>query len=226
MIRTEGSAIFPLGGPRDLATVTARPPGLFLPEPKAASERFWEFFTANIRNGNTQRAYYKAACRFSGWCEDHGLHDLARVKPIHVATFIEELLQELSKPTVKQHLAALRMLFDWLVVGHIIDIDHEADPKGPLFRTAVRKSDVLTRRPLSQADAYRMIRRRAKGAGIHTKMGLAQQIGEALGRQVGQHLMAEQMRVQRLRNAGLLAIALHNLLDTACRERPEPPSLE
>ena len=51
-------------------------------------------------------------------------------------------------------------------------------------------------------------------------------VGEALGRQVGQHLMAEQMRVQRLRNAGLLAIALHNLLDSACRERPESPSLE
>jgi hypothetical protein len=32
-------------------------------------------------------------------------------------------------------------------------------------------------------------------------------VGEALGRQVGQHLMAELMRVQRLRNAGLLALA-------------------
>ena len=47
----------------------------------------------------------------------------------------------------------------------------EVDPKGPQFRTAVGKSDALTRRPLSQADAYRMIRRRAKGAGIHTKIG-------------------------------------------------------
>jgi integrase/recombinase XerD len=110
--------LIPFEGPRGLETVTARPPALFLSEPKV-SERFWEFFTANIRNRNTRRAYYKAACRFSGWCEGNGLHDLARVKPIHVATFIEELLQELSKPTVKQHLAALRMLFDWLVVGHI-----------------------------------------------------------------------------------------------------------
>jgi hypothetical protein len=38
--------------------------------------------------------------------------------------------------------------------------------------------------------------------------------------------MAEQMRVERLRNAGLLAIALHNLLDLARPERPQPPSLE
>jgi hypothetical protein len=41
---------------RDLAIVTARPPALFLSKPKA-SERFWEFFTANIRNRNSRRAY-------------------------------------------------------------------------------------------------------------------------------------------------------------------------
>jgi hypothetical protein len=39
--------IVPLRGTHDLATVTARTPALFLPEPKA-TERFWEFFTANI----------------------------------------------------------------------------------------------------------------------------------------------------------------------------------
>ena len=35
---------------------------------------------------------------------------------------VEELLGELSKPTVKQHLAALRMLFDWLVVGRLVEL--------------------------------------------------------------------------------------------------------
>src|SRR6202050_3766305 len=99
-------------GPRDLARIAARPPALFLAGPEA-SERFWEFFTANIRNRNTRRAYYKAACRFSDWCEGCGLHDLDLVEPIHVAAYIEELLRVLSKPSVKQHLAGLRMLFDW-----------------------------------------------------------------------------------------------------------------
>jgi hypothetical protein len=47
-----------------------------------AAERFFEFFTANIRNKNTRRAYYKAACRFSDWCEGNGLVDLAQVKPL------------------------------------------------------------------------------------------------------------------------------------------------
>jgi integrase/recombinase XerD len=55
--------------------------------------------------------------------------------------------------------------------AYIKGVDLEADPKGPLFRTAVGKSDALTRRSLNQADAYRMIRRRAKGARIHTKIG-------------------------------------------------------
>ena len=80
-----------------------------------------------IRNKNTRRAYYKAACRFSDWCEGKGLTSLADVKPPHVAAYIESLGraepegQGLSKPTVKQHLAALRMLFDWLVVGHVLE---------------------------------------------------------------------------------------------------------
>lgn len=95
--------IIPFDGPRELATVTARPPALFLPDEKA-EERFFDFFTSNIRNRNTRRAYYKAACWFSEWCEGRGLYDLALVKPIHVAAFIEDLLQELSKPMFKQHL--------------------------------------------------------------------------------------------------------------------------
>jgi len=45
------------------------------------------------------------------------------------------------------------------------------DPKGLLFRTVAAKTGRLTALPLSQADAYRMIRRRAKAAGIETKIG-------------------------------------------------------
>jgi site-specific recombinase XerD len=123
--------------------ITARRPVLFLAKPKA-SERFWEFFTANIRNRNTRRAYYKAVCRFSEWCEGRGLHELAWVRPMHVAAFIEELGQKLSKPTVKQHLAALRMLFDWLVVGHIMDVNPAHAVRGPTHRVKKGKTPVLT----------------------------------------------------------------------------------
>ena len=57
-----------------------------------------------------------------------GLSDLADAMPPHVAACIEMLgLPEpdgagLSKPSVKQHLAALRILFDWLVVAMCLTI--------------------------------------------------------------------------------------------------------
>ena len=116
--------------PRGLAAIAANAPALLLPNAKSA-KRFFDFFTANIRNRNTRRAYYKAACRFAKWCEGKGLRDLAGVRPLHVAAYIEELLSELAKPSVKQHLAALRMLFDWLVVGHVLDINPAHAVRGP-----------------------------------------------------------------------------------------------
>src|ERR1700731_5433935 len=83
--------------------------------------RFWEFFTVNIRNPNTRRAYFKAVEAFAAWCEEKGLGDLSGVTPMHVAAYVEQLGRTHAKPTVKQHLAAIRMLFDWLVPGPILE---------------------------------------------------------------------------------------------------------
>ena len=118
--------------PRALAGLAVTPPTVFFANDKTA-ERFFGFFTANHQNKNTRRAYYKAACRFADWCEGRGLSSLTHVKPPHVAAYIEMLgLPEpdgagLSKPSVKQQLAALRMLLDWLVVGHRRQV-HERGP--------------------------------------------------------------------------------------------------
>jgi integrase/recombinase XerD len=80
--------------------------------------------------------YHKAACRFADWCEGRVLPGLADVKPPHVVAYIEGLAVArpgagLSKPTVKQHLAPLRMLFDWLVVGHVLDVNPAHAVRGP-----------------------------------------------------------------------------------------------
>jgi site-specific recombinase XerD len=136
--------LVPLNIPRGLAAITANAPSVFLPNAKAA-ERFFEFFTAHIRNRNTRRAYYKAVCRFSEWCEVKGLRDLAGVRPLHVAAYIEELLGELAKPSVKQHLAALRMLFDWLVVGHVLDVNPAHAVRGPKHVVRKGRTRVLDR---------------------------------------------------------------------------------
>jgi site-specific recombinase XerD len=123
---------------------------MFLPHEKAA-ERFFGFFTANVRNKNMRRAYYKAACRFSDWCECRGLGELAGVKPLHVAAYVEWLGAPepqgagLSKPTVKQHLAALRMLFDWLVIGHVLDVNPAHAVRGPKHVTGKGRTPVLDR---------------------------------------------------------------------------------
>jgi site-specific recombinase XerD len=68
-------------------------------------------------NKNTRAAYARAAGAFLRWCEGQGIGELGRVQPVHVAAYIEGLQNERSAPTVKQHLACIRILFDWLVTG-------------------------------------------------------------------------------------------------------------
>lgn len=62
---------------------------------------------------------------------------------MHVAAYVEELQAELSKPSVKQHLAALRMLFDWLVVGHVLDVNPAHTVRGPRYTIKKGKTPVL-----------------------------------------------------------------------------------
>src|ERR1700722_7197742 len=96
----------PVSG-RQLAAVGASPgnlPAIFLRSGNSG-RRFWEFFTANIRNKNTRKAYFVAVAQFSVWCERKKLR-LEDIQPVHVAAYIEQLMLAHSKPTVKQHLAA------------------------------------------------------------------------------------------------------------------------
>ncbi|MCB8883969.1 tyrosine-type recombinase/integrase [Acidisoma cellulosilytica] len=115
---------------------------LYAPTPKAR-ERVEEFFTAQINNDHTRRAYLNATRRFADWCTAHGIDQLAAVKPIHVAAFIKDLEAQLSPPTVKQHLAAIRTLFDWLVTGHVIDVNPAHAVRGPKYVVKKGKTPVL-----------------------------------------------------------------------------------
>jgi len=119
------------------------PASLFTPTPKAAT-RVLEFFTGQLNNDHTRKAYLNATRRFTAWCETHGLQELAAVQPFHVASFIKELQGEFTPPTVKQHLAALRMLFDWLVTGHIMETNPAHAVRGPKYVVKKGKTPVLT----------------------------------------------------------------------------------
>ena len=263
----------------ELVPITVQPalPALVIAAGEGAKLRFLEFFAASIRNAHTRRAYAGAVGEFLAWCEGRGVASITAIQPLHVAAYIEALSRSRAAPTAKLRLAAVRRLFDWLVIGQVIpsnpaasvrgpahsvkrgktpvlapeearallnSIDvstpaglrdraliglmvfsfarigaalgmkvedayiqhrrlwvrlyekggkvHEmpchhfleeylqayidscglaGDPRGALFRTLARGRGELTATPLPQANAYAMIRRRAAGAGIETKIG-------------------------------------------------------
>jgi site-specific recombinase XerD len=109
-----------------------------------AARRFLEFFAATIRNKNTRMAYYRACCRFFAWCDQHKIGEIADVEPLHVAAYVEALGEDFEKPTVKQHLAAIRMLFDWLVTGQIVATNPAHSVRGPKHVVKTGKTTVLT----------------------------------------------------------------------------------
>src|SRR4051794_20759548 len=114
-----------------------------------AARRFLEFFTANIRNPNTRAAYAQAVAQFLRWCDGRQL-SLRDIEPMAVAAYIES--HPGSAPTVKQHLAAIKMLFDWLVTGQIIVFNPASSVRGPKYSVKKGKTPVL-----SAEDARRLL---------------------------------------------------------------------
>ncbi len=110
---------------------------------EGATRRFLEFFTATIRNRNTRVAYYRAARQFFEWCELRRV-SLDQVCPMLVAAYIEELGRRNSPPTVQQHLAAIRTLFDFLVIGQVIPFNPAASVRGPKYVVRKGKTPVLS----------------------------------------------------------------------------------
>ena len=93
-------------------------PALIATAGERTAWRFVEFFTATLRNPHTREAYARAVGRFLAWCEGRGLRDLRALTPVVVAAYIEQLPG--AKPTVKQHLSAIRQCLDWLVTGGVL----------------------------------------------------------------------------------------------------------
>jgi site-specific recombinase XerD len=120
-------------------------PAMIAARDEKASWRYVEFFAANIRNPNTRTAYARAASGFFGWCERLGL-SLAGIQPVHVAAWVEELGKEgRSAPTIKQQLAGVRRLFDWLWVGQVMPTNPAAAVRGPRHSMAKGKTHMPSR---------------------------------------------------------------------------------
>jgi site-specific recombinase XerD len=133
----------------------AIPAVLHVPPPVAAAGdratyRFLEFFTAQIRNPHTRRAYIRAVGDFCAWLEARRLASITAVTSIHIAAYIEELGGVHSAPTVKQHLAAIRMMFDWLATGGILPFNPASAVRGPKHVVKRGKTPVLDPRDARQ----------------------------------------------------------------------------
>src|ERR1700692_4896744 len=89
-------------------------PALITRASPSTRQKFFEFFTVPIRNGKPTAAYYRAIQQFLAWAEHAGYQDIEDIEPITVAAYIETLQRQAAPATVKQHMAAVRMLFSWL----------------------------------------------------------------------------------------------------------------
>jgi len=143
-------------------------PTFFKGAPPHAGQRLADFFAANIRNPNTRAAYLQAVVQFLEWSERHRL-TLREMTPFRVAAYVEHLGKRpdedisrerqssrgrtfeavsrrtaLAAPSIKQHLAAIRMLFGWLVVGQVIPMNPAGSVRGPKHVVKRGKTPVLT----------------------------------------------------------------------------------
>jgi integrase/recombinase XerD len=145
LVKTSGDSALPL-------------PAIILSEGRQAAERFLEFFTANIRNPNTRLAYARAVAQFLRWCEERGA-GLRVIKPVIVAAYVEQ--HPGAVPTVKQHLAAINMLFDWLVTGQVLPANPAASVRAPRYSIKKGKTPVLSskeaRRLLDSIDTSHVV---------------------------------------------------------------------
>jgi integrase/recombinase XerD len=170
----------------------------------AGGKRFWEYFTAHIRNRNTRKAYFVAVSQFSAWCESRKL-TLEQVQPIHVAGYIEQLGKSMSKPSVKQHLAAIRMLFDWLVTGQVIPVNPAHAVRGPKHSVKKGKTSVLSademRQLLDSIDTMTLIGLRDRA--LIALMGYTfARIGAAVGMKVEDFYIQKRRGWVRLHEKG------------------------
>jgi len=134
-------------------------PAIFSGDARTA-KRYAEFFTVNVRNRNTRLAYLSAARRFADWCGEAGV-ELVDVEPVVVAAYVEQMQETHAPATVKQHLAGIRMLFDWFVLGHVIETNPASAVRGPRHVVKVGKAPVLsaeeTRELLDSIDASTVV---------------------------------------------------------------------
>jgi integrase/recombinase XerD len=106
-----------------------------------------EFFSGQIRNAHTRRAYVRAVRAFLAWVGEQGT-ELKHIAPGQVGQYVDQLTagnppRPASIPTKKQHLAALRQFFDQLVLRHVVLLNPAASVRGERYSVVEGKTPEL-----------------------------------------------------------------------------------
>ena len=143
---------------------------------------------------------------------------LPAIEPVHVATYIETLQRRMAPPSVKQHLAAIRMLFDWLVVGQVLPTNPASSVRGPRYSTKKGKTPLLmadeARRLIDAIDVRTIVGLRDRAL-IALMVYTFARIGAALTMQVEDVYIQGRRTWVRLHEKGgkLHAMPCHHNLD-------------
>jgi len=166
-----------------------RVPSLISHSGEQAVSACLEFFTAHIRNPNTRRAYARTLSDFSDWCSAHGLR-LESLKPVHIAAYIEQMTKEYEVVSVKQSLAAIRGLFDFMVVRQAMPSNPAMSVRAPRFSRKKGKTPIPSHEEARKllesipSDSIMGLRDRAL---IATMLYSFARVGAALSLQVGDY---------------------------------------
>lgn len=118
-------------------------PALIAAAGDRARYRFLEFFAAKIRNPHTRRSYIRATADFMAWLEARGMADIRQINSVVIALYVEQLQERYPAPTVKQRLAAIRKLLDWLATGGVLEFNPATAVRGPRHSVKKGKTPVL-----------------------------------------------------------------------------------
>lgn len=216
---TTGGALTPGAAPTPTLVAAAGP---------EAARRYWEFFAVTIRNRNTRAAYLRAARDFCRFAEARGVADLREISPMLVAAWVEMGCATHAAPTVKQGLAAVRMLFDWMVTGGVLPTNPAASVRGPSHSPRRGRTPALTadqaRRLLDGIDATTLVGLRDRaliGAMLYAmaRVGAATSLRvgdvEIRGRRTWLRLAEKGGRIHDMPAHHALEDALHAYVDAA-----------
>ena len=127
-----------------LVPTQRRLPALIDGSGRKTRDRIEHFLRAAIDNDNTRKAYGRSLGSFFAFLEEGGRVRVQDIGPRDVGDYLEAAKANgLSTATLRQHLAAIRMLFDHLVTGGVLEHNPALSVKAPHQQVGKGKTPVL-----------------------------------------------------------------------------------